>query len=197
MKTQKTFFILPGFRMQTTDKPFLWLKKFLKEKGFNVIGVPVAWNNSTITKNSDDFKQFYNKNKGAENYILGFSYGAVIAFMTANELKPKKIFLCSLSPDFIEDKKFMHKSDIRYIGKRRYEDTLKRSAIKIAKDLSVPVIIFYGEKEAKKYPELKTRANDTARYATNSKIVVVKDSPHQIDFPEYIDAIKRAILEIL
>jgi pimeloyl-ACP methyl ester carboxylesterase len=138
-----------------------------------------------------DFEIFYLANKGKKNYILGFSYGAVITFILANVLKPKKIFLCSLSPDFKEDLESMKPWIIKYIGKKRFKDAKTRSAIKIAKELSVPSVLFYGEKEGKAYPKLKKRAEETVKLARNSKLVVVPKAPHDISFSEYKITIMR------
>ena len=179
--SKKTMFIIPGFKMSPHDKAFSWLVTFLENKGLRVIQTPVKWNYRTLSQNTADFIEYYNKNKSAENYILGFSYGAVIAFLTASTLAPKGIFLCSLSPDFEEDRIFMNSEEKKYIGKRRYADTKKRSSSKIAKNLKTPVVIFYGEKEGDKYPALKKRAKETARLAQKSKLIVVKDAPHQIE----------------
>jgi hypothetical protein len=188
---KKSFFILPGFRMQATDKPFAWLIDFLQKKKINVIKVPVKWNYHTLSQNAVEFIEFFNQHKSGENHILGFSYGAVITLLTANILKPKKIYLCSLSPDFIEDAAHMRSNVSLYIGKKRFADIQTRSGMKLAKNLAVPSTLFLGEKEAEKYPPLKTRANETVKFAKNSKLIIVKDSPHQIDFPTYIEAIKK------
>lgn len=189
----RTFFLLPGFKMQIKDKSFGWLVKFLKDKGFKVVGVPVKWERTTLSQNAESFKDFFGKHKGKDNYVLGFSYGAVITLLTANSLKPKKIFLCSLSPDFIEDNKHMKGWIKKYIGKNRFDDVQTRSGKKLAKNLSVPSVVFYGEKEGKRYPRLKVRCEETAKLAKNSKLIIVKDAPHQIDFPAYIEAIKKVV----
>ena len=151
----KTFFIIPGFRQKATDKQFVWLKKFLIEKSFKVILVPITWERKVMSDYVIEFEDFYNKHKGDENYILGFSYGAVITFITAQKLQPKKIFLCSLSPDFKEDLKNEKQWILNYIGKKRTIDAITRSGDSIAKNLTVPTIVFYGEKEGKQYPKLK------------------------------------------
>jgi esterase/lipase len=189
---------LPGFTMQIKDKPFRWLVKFLKDKRFRVVPVSVDWKYKTLSQNAEEFIEFFNKNKGKENYILGFSFGAVLTLLTANILKPKKIYLCSLSSDFSEDKKakIMKPWIMKYIGKKRYEDIDTRSGVKLAKELKVPSVVFYGEKEGKQYPQLQKRCEETAKLAKNSKLVVVKNSPHKIDFPEYIEEIKKVLSTI-
>lgn len=192
----RTFFIVPGFKMKATDREYRWLNTFLKDNGFKVVVVPVHWNHKTLSENAEEFIDFYNKNKSDTNYILGFSYGSVITFITADILKPKKIFLCSLSPDFAEDRLTMDKNSIRYIGKKRFDDVRTRSAIKLSKELKAPAVLFYGEKEGIQYPQLKKRAEETFKLASKAKLILVKNSPHKIDFPEYVEAIKRELKNI-
>lgn len=152
MQVMKKIFIIPGFKQKATDKSFVWLKRFLIAKGFSVSLVPITWERRTMTDYAVEFEGFYEKHKANDNYVLGFSYGAVIAFITANKLKPKKIYLCSLSSDFKEDVRSMKQWIVKYIGKRRMSDAMKRSGKEIAKNLIVPAVVFYGEKEGRQYP---------------------------------------------
>lgn len=139
---------------------------------------------------AEDFRRQYREQKSDDNTVLGFSYGAVIAFLTANECKPKRIYLCSLSPDFREDIGAMTPGMRKIVGSRRMTDAKKRSGKVLAKELSVPATVFYGETEAKKYPQLKIRCEETiASSKKKSKLVVVKEAPHKIDHPEYKKAI--------
>lgn len=193
MSDSKTVFIVPGFKMKATGRSFAWLVKFLETKGVNVVKTPVTWNYKTLSQNTNEFVKFYNAHKTIENYVLGFSYGAVITLLTANILKPKMIYLCSLSPDFSEDIGSVDSKIIKYVGKKRFKDMRTRSGRIIAKKLSVPSVIFYGEIEGKKYPQLKKRCKETASLAKNSKLIIVKNSPHRINFPQYIEAIKSTL----
>jgi hypothetical protein len=79
----------------------------------------------------------------------------------------------------------------QYIGKKRVLDCLTRSGKDIAKKLTIPTIIFYGELEGKLYPQLKKRCEETAKLVRNSKLIIVKNSPHDISHPDYIKAIKQ------
>ena len=120
----KKIFIIPGFKQKATDISFVWLKNFLQKKSFAVSLVPIAWDRRTMADYAEEFEDFYEKNKAKENYVLGFSYGAVITFITAQKLKPKKIYLCSLSPDFKEDLLGMKKWIQHYLGKKRVAEIL-------------------------------------------------------------------------
>ena len=133
------------------------------------------------------FKEFYNKHKTSTDYFLGFSYGAVIIFSSAQELQPKKIFLCSLSNAFKEDMVGIEDKMRKFLGKKGFEDIKTRSAIKIAKNLTIPTILFYGEKEQ----DLRKRCEETAKLAKKTKLIIVKDADHEISHPEYIKAVKN------
>lgn len=193
----KKIFIIPGFKQKINDTSFLWLKNFLKKNDFEALMFSVDWNYKTMADYVYEFKQFYDKNKSKKNnYILGFSYGAVIGLMTANDLKPTKVYLCSLSPDFKEDLINMKPWILKYIGKRRINEIKNRSGREIAKGLGTSVVIFYGEKEAEKFPDIKKRCEETAHYAKNTKLIVVKNAPHDISHPEYILALKKELYKI-
>lgn len=184
-------FLIPGFKQKPTNKCFTWLINFLQNKGFHVIRVSINWEYRTMSDYVKDFKTQYNKYGHGNNHVLGFSYGAVIALISANELRPKKIYLCSLSPDFQEDIIAMKPWIRKLVGKRRIADMKNYSGKKLAKELTVPSTIFYGEVEGKMYPQLKIRCEKTAKYAKISKLIVVKDAPHNINYSEYIKAIKK------
>ncbi|MDQ5938461.1 MAG: hypothetical protein QG642_151 [Patescibacteria group bacterium] len=174
--SQNRIFLIPGWGQKPTDKCFTWLINLLQKKGFEVIKISIDWDYRVMTDYVADFKQQYEKYSGKNNYILGFSYGAVIAFMSATELKPKKIYLCSLSPHFKEDIKAMKPWIKKLVGKRRIADAKKQSALTIARKLNIPSTIFYGEIEAEKFPQLVVRAKETLKYAKNVKIIIVKEA---------------------
>ena len=188
---KKNLFLIPGFGQQATDKHFSWLVRFLQSKKFIVIRVPMKWKNKVMADYINQFKEFYIKNKSNNNYVLGFSYGAVIAFATATELKPRKIYLCSLSPYFKEDLIKMKPWTHKLIGKNRMADSKTRSGKRIAKKLITPTVLFYGEKEARDFPQLKLRSEETVKLSKNSKLIIVKKAPHDISNPNYMEAIKK------
>lgn len=139
------------------------------------------------------FKDYYLKHKTDENYILGFSFGAMIACISASDLKPEKLILCSLSPYFKEYLGTLHGSWIKAIGKRRFEDFKNFSIKNISKKITSPTTIFYGEKEAQVFPILKKCCMSASSLIEKSQLIIVKDSPHKIDHPSYVDAIKKTV----
>ena len=189
----KTYFIIPGFWSQVSDSDYVWLVTYLTKQGYKVRGVPIRWSYRTVSQNAAEFLNYFNKHKTDHNYILGFSYGAVMGLITAKQTNPQVLYLCSLSPDFAEDATSMPEWIEGYIGKKRYQDTQNRSAQMLATELKSKTVLFYGEEEGKEFPALKNRSEETAKLAQNARLIVVKDTPHDIKHPEYQAVIKREI----
>lgn len=189
----KRFFIIPGFTHKPTDLAYRRLASFLRSKGFQVVVVKIDWKHRVMSDYVEQFKTLYSKYEPGENQILGFSFGAVIALISAAELKPRRLFLCSLSPCFKEDLKFVSNNDAKIIGKRRINDFKNYSAIEYAKHVKVPTTVFCGGSEAKRYPALIRRCKQTVNVMKNAHLVMATDAPHDIAYPTYDEAIKKSI----
>lgn len=192
---KKDIFIIPGFKEKISDKAYVSLKNLFIKKGFTVHLVPIVWNYKTISDQITQFEEFYKKKKSKNNYILGFSFGAVIAFAAANKLKPKKLFLCSLSPYFKEDLKLIPNTWKKFVGKKRILDFSKLIFGKLAKEINIKTktLVFIGEEESKKYITLKKRCEDAKSKIKNSKLIVIKNAPHDIGNKYYLEALDENI----
>ena len=195
--TQVTFFIIPGFRQSVADDLYQWLVRYLSHKQINIVAVEIHWNYRTMRDYITEFQIIYQKNKTKVNYVLGFSYGAVIAVMTGQDLLVDRLLLCSLSPDFAEDRTAMSPEIVTYIGKKRYTEASSRLAQAIAKNLTVQTVLFCGEKESVLYPQMLIRAQEMVSSAQHAKLVMVENAPHDIGFLEYQREIIRELDQIL
>ncbi|MFI5265598.1 MAG: hypothetical protein ACHQT7_02540, partial [Candidatus Levyibacteriota bacterium] len=110
MIREKVIFIIPGFRQSTTSTAYKEIAKVLKSEGYHPILVKIPWKGSTISSSTEYFLKRFNKIDAKKKYILGFSYGAMIAFLAATKVKTTGLILCSMSPYFKED---LSKSNIR------------------------------------------------------------------------------------
>lgn len=185
-----TVFILTGFKQKKDNSQFKWMKPFFTKLGYEVKVFAADWNYHVMSDYLADFKKYYEANKGKKNYILGFSYGAMIAFLTAKETQPEKLYLCSLSPYFKEDMKKLRPDWQRKIGTRRIVDLKNHSFNRTVKEIKVPTVVLYGEAEGEKFPSLKKRCEAAHAALGKSKIIVVPEAPHKPDHPEYITSIK-------
>lgn len=193
MKSKPTFFIIPGYGEQSNTSRYRFLKTLLEKKGFKVHTPRITWKYRVMSDYIEEFKTFFEKNKGKDNYVLGFSFGAMIAFLSAKELSPKHLFLCSLSPYFKEDLPKIKSSWKVGMGKRRCKDFEKYSAINIAQEIHTPTTIFLGGKEAEETPILEERCKEVNKNMSRSRLVVIPDAPHDINYVLYKKALSKEL----
>lgn len=172
---------------------YAWLRRALRARGFDPIPVPIVWKRRVMSDYIEDFLRCFREHAPRRAYVLGFSYGSIVALCTANEVAPERLFLCSLTSEFQEDISAMKPWIQRLVGKRRLENARTRSAKRIACALRTPLTIFYGTQEARQYPQLKIRCEETAKLAADTRLVVIPNCPHRIDHPAYRKAITREL----
>jgi len=188
----KKLFLIPGYTHKISDKKHRFLLEDLRGK-YDIESVRIDWKNHVMSDYVDQFIDQYEKKKAKTNYVFGYSFGAMIALITAKQLQPNKLFLCSITPYFSEDLSSLKTWAKKIVGKRRMDDFQKWSAKKSTKGLTVPTKVFYGDREGKKYPDIKARAEKTSRAIKNSKLIIVPNAPHDITHPDYRAAIKREL----
>ena len=158
MSSKKIIFIIPGFRQRTTSKAYKELSEVLKDEGYTPILVKITWRNSTISENTKHFLKVYKKNRARKKYILGFSYGAMIAFIAASQVNTSGLILCSLSPYFSEDVSKLknlrfsagRNKAISTLMENRYRDFSKLHYRTLAKLIKTrQVLMLYGRQETR------------------------------------------------
>ncbi len=189
---KKTVFIIPGYKHKPQNKAYKQIAKILKNEGYLPIPVKIPWRKSTISENTDYFLKEFKKIKSKKKYIIGFSFGAMIAFIASTKVKVEGLFLCSLSPYFKEDLSKKNKFQSSLMIKRYYDfSTLRCSAL--AKQIRTKrVVMMYGEKEEK---SLIKRVTKTYRKipSSNKYLTMIIKADHDISDKKYIHAIGEAI----
>lgn len=189
----KTAFILAGFDLHetATSPDYLRLRTGLTEQGYHVIPIDISWKHKTPSQYVDEFISTYKSNASDENIIIGNSFGAVVTFIAAPKIKADRIFLCSLSPFFKEDRgKQPDSLGLKYFGKKRMNDLWSYSATLIANSVkNSKVYVLYGEKEHQTSPILVGRCKDTAKNIINASLIEIKGAPHDMSDGIYTNAI--------
>lgn len=195
----KTAFLIAGFNMNRSaaDDEYDELRKTIASRGYNVVPVPFTWNYTTVSQYVDKFVDFYEKHKGDNNIVIGNSYGAMVAFLSAPKIVPDRILLCSLSPYFKEDKdKTTKEYRIRRFGKRRDNAMDQLSAKQTASGINktvTEVTMLYGEQEKVVYPHLVERVICTSKDLENVRLVEVPEAPHPFRDPAYVRGVGLAL----
>lgn len=163
-----------------------------KARGVTPIHVEIKWDRRKGKRCFDDylkdFLKVYKKRKGQKVYVLGFSFGASVAFLTAPKAKPTALILCSLSPYFKEDLGDLP-SSWRKWWKRNFTES-DYSFDTLVPKVRCRVNLLVGNKELLKPIDRPEKAHKKLK---NSKLVIIKGAKHDIRGAEYQKAIKRVI----
>jgi len=186
----KVIYIIPGFTEKVSLKGYQQAIKFFKSRNFKVIPIKISWKYKVMSDYVDEFFYQLSHKKSDDIYIFGFSFGAMIAFISAIKLKPKMLFLCSLSPYFKEDLKFLKKSWKNGVGKKRIEDLKNFSFQELAKDINCKTLLIVGEREPK---ELHKRVKNAHKKIKRSELFVASGAKHEISQKEYIKKLHEII----
>lgn len=115
----------------------------------------------------------------------------MIAAIAASKVKPKKIYLCSLSPYFKEDiDTLVKKSERRTLGKRRLADFQSIYFNDVAKSIHCETVVFVGMKEPASVIKRAKEAHHKIKHAHLHKI---EEATHDLLSPAYIRAIHKII----
>ena len=184
-------FIIPGRNHLPSSPEYQEIARIFKEKGIAPILVLITWKGATISDCTKNFLEQYRKVNADKKYVLGFSFGAFIAFLASTQVKFEAQILCSLSPYFAEDLPHIKKWWILSIGVKRYQAFKKHNNLELSKRINTKTFLLYGTSEGK---YIIKRAMDTFKNLhTSKRLVEIMDVRHDIGNPKYIKAIRQVI----
>lgn len=189
---RKTVFIIPGYKHKPKNKAYREIAKILKNEGYFPIPVAIPWKQTTISQNCEYFLKKYKKINTKKKYILGFSFGAMIALIASTKVSVSGLILCSLSPYFKEDLSGVNKSWISSIMAQRHQDFSGLHCAKLAKQIKAKqILMLYGTKEERSLKKRVTDAFDQIS-STNKYLFSIKETDHNIGDKRYLNKIHQA-----
>jgi len=189
MKSQKKkIYIVPGFGESTRMNNYREVIKLSRGKGLEVVSVKIVWD---MDKTMNDYLKEVSEqipNLNEDDYLLGFSFGAYIAYI----LSQKKIFsgyvFCTISPYFKENLKDIPQESKDYFG----EDFMKSLEFhKIHKGNKADAWFFTGEKDWELAIKMNKKASD--KWGGKSSFGLVKDTGHELGAVNYIKEFKKVL----
>ncbi len=190
----KVAFILPGFGYSAKREEYQLIGRYFQQRGIKPVYVEVKWKYSTISKNVSQFIKLLKETKADHKYILGFSFGAVIAFLSATQEKVDTLILCSLSPYFSEDLDHIKDTWKKYIGKKRLKDFEQISNSKLASKVNTETYLLFGTKEVL---EVEKRVKDTYASLRHKKHLICIDGvKHKLEDERYLKRVKQIISQL-
>lgn len=187
---KRPVFIIPGFRHKPKHKPYKAIAAMLKKEGYWPLPVSLSWKEKTISENTEIFLEKFKRVRTKEKYILGFSFGAMIAFLASTKVRVSGLVLCSLSPYFKEDLSVIPETWSSQTMQKRYQDFSKLHHASLIKQIKAKkVFLLYGEKEEK---SVITRVKKTYKKvpARQKYLLPIEDTRHEIGNTQYLQTIK-------
>jgi len=193
----KVAFIIPGYgESHKKQSGYTEIAKFFANKNILPIQVEIDWE----IKKKKNFKRYarqfirqYNQQilpKDTEIYILGFSFGAVTALLSAPKIKPTALLLCSLSPYFKEDLLNLKPTWLKWY-KNEFSNYISFDSV--IKNVSTQAYFIVGDKEHK---SCLIRAKDGQKKLKNSTLIFAKGAKHKIGQKEYLKTLKKVISKL-
>ena len=182
---------------KTKLKKYQKVIKFFQASHFKTVPVKITWDYKVMSDYAKEFlSQFKPAGKGEEVYLFGFSFGAMIALITVAQIKPKVLFLCSLSPYFKEELPYIKNSWKKIVGSKRLEDFKKFSLNRLAKSVHCKTILVFGAKESPDTKAEVKRAKSINKKIKNSKLFIIPDAKHEIGGKSYLNQLKVIISKL-
>ena len=189
--SKKPMFIVPGYKHSPTSKAYKAIATMLKSEGYRPIPVAIPWKQTTISQNTEYFLKKYKKIHARKKYIIGFSFGAMIAFLASTKVNTSGLILCSLSPYFREDVKKTSINNISPMGKLQHQDFSKLKSSMLARQSKAKqTLLLYGARESK---PLIRRVTKTYKQlvSTDKYLIQVRAADHNIGDKRYLQTIHQ------
>jgi len=184
----KLLYIIPGISESTKNSGYKKIISSAKKHGYIVIPINILWDKTTMTNWIQQFESIVKKHRNKNAVALGFSFGAYIVAVSAQQFNFKKIILCSLSPYFKRDLKYLPLSIYKAFGKRRMEDFENYS---FPKNMKVPIVFMIGTND---FPLAIKRIKEYyKKYNGEKSLHLLKKVEHNISDSRYIKEIENEL----
>lgn len=193
---KRVLYLVPGAGQSARGKHFTKIRTLFSKQGFIVIPVPVKWKRFDLGW-LPEYARAVEKavlREPHEKYVLGFSWGAVAALISARIVQPKALILCSLSPYFSEDRyfheQFIGENKLSRYHTAKLEQRMMALPLRVAvRDVTARTFVLYGERE----PLVLLQRCILAAALLNAELYVVPKARHDIAHKEYVKTIASLI----
>jgi hypothetical protein len=189
---KKRVYLIPGFGDSPSASMYARVRKYFRKENISCKLVKIDWEYNSIENYVSQFLLQYKRSENVSNYLFGFSFGALLAFLVTPIINPGKLYMCSISPFFKED--IISRAEfIQSIGKRRWLALKKISFEMLAKDITCKTIIVVGGDEL---PSVKKRAKAAKKCIRTSQLFIAKGATHNLLDEGYNETLQNIIHKI-
>ena len=190
LKNKTKIYIIPGFAETARMKNYKEIKSIAKNFGFKTVSVKINWNkNKTVSHYIQEVKRQIPA--GEHSTILGFSFGAFIAYNIAKEYKFSDFIFCTISPYFKTNLKEIPSKSKKYFGRKFINDLNK---YKINSGTKNRAWFLVGDQDWNL--AIKTNLKTREKWAGKSDFIIVKKAGHELSPSNYVKEVRK-IFEVV
>lgn len=185
-------YLIPGWNEYTSQKEYQKIKLCFENKGYEVVEISITWKRRVMSQYVDEFLSQCIHTKNNKVSVLGYSFGAMIAFISSRYISYTNMYLCSLSPYFKEDLCLVPQSWKEKLGIEKinnFSTILFDETIEYWNP-SPNIYLFFGEEE---HPLLIRRVKDAHTKIKNSQLISVPNCKHQLSHKNYLEKLEEYI----
>jgi len=187
----KVAYIIPGYDGTQHLNNVQLVATLFKSMKVTPVPIKIRWKYRTMSDYLSDLFSQVRANENREMYLFGFSYGAMIALLSAPVLQPTRLYLCSLSPYFKEDLILMREQvAIKIIGKKRHAEFKTIEFNALAKTIKCSTTLLAGEKESESVIGITQRAHERIKKA---RMIIVPHASHNLNHVSYRNTLKEIL----
>lgn len=132
---KKILYVIPGWKESCLRKPYKLLGRIAKKKGYEVVFNNVSWRQPLSS-------QVFPIPKNA--VVFGFSLGAVLAWLVAQDFSCRHLILASMTPHYSWKDRKIRKALVDLVGSQLVNDVTKNLSLK---HRAKKQTIMYGSRE--------------------------------------------------
>lgn len=191
---KRTVYIIPGYdEFFNVQKGYRKIAQYFINQDFQVIHIKIDWKQTTDGFESyiKQFKKQFNKHtKDDEVIILGYSFGSMVAFLTAKFTNPNLLILCSPSPYYLEDLNKIERRWLKWWDKNFKSNYSFKETVK---NIKTKTFILYGTLE---HRSVIQRSWQMRSHLKNSQLFKVMNAKHNLHSKIYIKKLESIIKKL-
>jgi pimeloyl-ACP methyl ester carboxylesterase len=195
IKEMKTVLFVPGYQEAIRSRDYPSVIEAIEKQGYKVKFIAIKWSRTTIDDWTKELDAIYDEYNPQQTILAGFSYGAMISFVSALKRNPSELWLFSLSPYFAEDlkSKNMKPSWLKNIGHRRVTAFNNLNFQNLSKEIKCKTLLFVGRLEIDGWLVIDERSTAAHKYLKRSELIVIENVGHDVADRHYISEIANHI----
>lgn len=181
---------VPGKGTSRANYPYDKILRKIQRRGHQTTFCHVAWPRSAVVGDwLDQVRPTYLQCDPAQTILVGFSFGAMIAFLLAAERPPAAFISCSMPSYFAEDLPLVPLRWVRQLTPQRYASFKELHFNDIAPKVTYPTRFVIGGREPGWGQQ---RSRTASKLLPDSKLLVAQGVGHAPAAWPYITALDTA-----